>query len=874
MPATAWAAAGNPHLFDRAAAHHRARRELADRARTLADLLGTTVVPHLPPGSPPRGAVLALRRRLHSGAAPDTADRRLLTETPEVPPLVRQRCQDLYEADRALSEEYEALGTATEQEWERVGELCWDLARTHPVMRVFLDSTAPELTATAERRLARGERWSSPRLRKNCTFLWRALARAAMKTTPRDWVGQIAPVPITPAHSPHPLLLAPGSRLTAMAAEVSHNVHTLRTRLGALDLTTADATTVIAPAPLHFTPLDDAGDSTAGGHLCCAVLDPARPGTLRRIDVVRTQALDAVLARLTAGPRPLGEIVTDLLGGLTGDRAEPAGRALRGFLAHLHRLGVLETCAPPRRVHSGWTAPGTALPHPTPWPGGAAAVPADWFLDSYRRAETPGRRPLTVSAEATDVIHAGLRTAARLAALRKADLPDPADLPAPLPGLDAEPRPLLAFLAPLTFRTDETDAEAAPDTPHPAPPQLRQTLYDGWPPARTPGSGYAHLLDLLGGHLDDESFDIDDTLLDALGAPKAQESMPPWPLDCLVRPLAPADAGPGPVPLAVLESASPAGVLDARFADTLDTLTGGYGNTSRLRAFLAAVERAADVDFVEVLVPPLDERAANAVRRPRLTSWWTGDPDPAPYHGTTGLTGARHLPLDRITLRREGARVIAEADGRRIVPVHHATRSPVPPYDQLLRVLLTARHPGTAEILRLDGLADAFPEARRVPRLTVGGGRLVVSPRTHRVPDPDLWHPDDSDRDKLLHLAALRARTALPRHGFARPRTPPLPAHDPNPSPTPGPPSPPPPQQTPVDLAALPTLRTIDRLRAQHGRNGFLIEEALPAPGHHLLRDEAHADGDAPSSSAAQLLLRSPHALDALVDAAAAALRG
>ncbi|MET8828999.1 lantibiotic dehydratase [Streptomyces sp. NPDC004610] len=945
LPAAVWAAAGNPALSARAAAHHRARHDLADRARALADDLGTTVVPRLPAGTAPRGAVLALRRRLHSGAAPGPADDRLLTGVAEVPPALRHRARELYEADRALAEEYEALGAATAKEWERVGALCWDAVRTRPVLRVFLDSTAPELTGTAERRLARGEHWSSPRLRKTCTFLWRALARAAAKTTPRDWVGQLAAVPVVPslpgaldavgpppslpgaldAVGPPPSLpgaldavgppppfipgaldavgppppfipaardatgplpplplIPPGARLTDLAAEVSHNVHTLRTRLGALDLTTADPATPIVVTALHFTtptatptanPSGTSGATLTPGttptgtpgaippgtpgptptHLTCGVLDPDRPGTLRRVQLVRTRPLDAVVARLAAGPRALGEIEAELLGGVTGDRAEAAGRALRDFLAHLHRLGVLESCAAPRRVHSGWTAPGAALPHPTPWPGGSAAVPGDWFLDSYRRAETPGRRPLTVPAEAADAVHAALRTVARIDALRRADGAEPpGDRPAPLPGLTTGPRPLSSFL---TALDEPGPGEARPT----ATTTVVASLYSGWPPARTPDSGYAQLLAHLARHLDAESVDLDDDLLDRMGAPKAQESLPPWPLDCLVRPLA---AGGGS--LAVLESASPAGVLDARFADTLDALTpGGYDNTARYRAFLAAVERAARVRFVEVLVPPLAERAANAVRRPRLTSLWTGDPDPAPYHGTLAPDGARHLPLDRITLRREGDRVVAEADGVRIVPLHHATRTPMPPYDQLLRVLLTARHPGTAGILRLDGLAAAFPAADRVPRLTVGGGRVVVAPATHRVPDALLWDPEADDRDKLIHLAALRARTGIPRHGFVRP------------SPAP---DRPPASQTPMDFDALPALRTLDRLRAQHDRGGLLIEEALPAPGGHPLADPAHPGDDGRAAgSAAQLLLRSPYlpdAVDALVDAASAALRG
>lgn len=116
--------------------------------------------------------------------------------------------------------------------------------------------------------------------------------------------------------------------------------------------------------------------------------------------------------------------------------------------------------------------------------------------------------------------------------------------------------------------------------------------------------------------------DLDDELLDTLGAPPARTALPPWPLDCLLRPL------PGPGPVAVLETASPAGVLDARFAGALHTLYGGYDNLQRYQAFLTAVERLSGARFVELLVPPLAGRAANAVRRPVITGWWTGIPTP------------------------------------------------------------------------------------------------------------------------------------------------------------------------------------------------------------------------------------------------------
>ncbi|MEU6594466.1 lantibiotic dehydratase [Streptomyces sp. NPDC046881] len=819
LPAQVWAAGGAADLFDTAARLADTTEDLAVRARALADRLGGTVVPDPSLTPADRGAVLALRRHLHSGAAPRPAHCLLLERCPAVPPELAAQARALRSEAEAAETAAGALRQAVAAEQQRLAEHAWQAARSTPVLRAFVDSAAPGLADDIERRLARGESWSSRRLRKRAAYLWRVMGRAAAKTTPRGLAGQIAAVPVSGAPGGRPWLLAPGTRIGALATVTVENVHLVRARTTPADLHTAAAGTLLAPAPLLFTepPATAAGDGP--GHLRCYVVDPRAPGRLRQIVLRRTPVLEGVLALLADGPRPLGE-----LGRLLPALTAPPGRppltpdVLRGFLQHLCTLGVLQTCRPPRQHHSGWmpaeTLVGTGaaaalrtLPQP-PADGGSAA----WFLDCYRR---PGAGA-AVPAAAVARVERGLRIAARLAALRAAD--HPAD---PLQLLPAAIRPterprLLGEL--LT-------EQLAADTP------LAERRHPGWHPARDRTGGYARLL----AHLDAAArsgaacVDVDDALLDTLGAPPGEQALPPWPLDCLLRPLSPT-AGPGPV--AVLETASAAGVLDARFADHLTALNDGYRHSDAYRAFLTAVEERTGVRFVEVLVPPLTERSANAVRRPVTTRWWTGDPDPTPYYGPPPR--ARYLPLDRISLRTGGGRVIAEADGRRIIPVHHATRSPAPPYDTLVRLLLTAGHPAASCLIRLDAPEAALPHLARLPRLTAGGD-LVLAPATWRIDRRRLWRLEDDPLAKVRTLALLRRDADLPRHVFART--------------APGA------KPVPVDLASLTAVHLIERLCARQASTTVLVEEMLPAPDQLLLRDALHGG----AAVAAQLLLRLPH---------------
>ncbi|WP_405987309.1 lantibiotic dehydratase [Streptomyces sp. NBC_00872] len=891
MPWQAWAQAGNPALFARAAQLEEEAGEKAELARELAQELGRDVVPDERLTGGQRRAVLEMRRRLHGGRVPADVESVISQAVAPVAPSLAQRLRAWTSGAASLTCGDEEFAREVEAERERVGRLLLRVCTADAVLADFVTGTWPRLLVDAEQKAAGGEPWSGKRMRKTTGYLWRALARASAKTTPRGWVGQLAAIPVigqthTTDHADCadrpdcaeradcadravPRLLPwPPVRLEEAAAWQTQNVHTLWRALRDTDLTAAGGCTVIALTPLHQL------ISAPEGEAVCYVVESGPAGArLRRITLRRTGILDAALGLLADGPLTLDEIEGELAAVLP--RRLDAD-VLRGFLAHLLRVGLLQVCAGPaglRESWQGWTrlpdglggfaanvvaslangrVPGQAHGESEPGASPDASVPVpvpvlltrtstgtgteegmgEGFVDSYRRlrAEVP--------AGGMDRVAGGLRLARRLTSLRSLD--GGGDEPvwqrvAEAALIDREPRSVLDILL---ARSSTSPSDRAPAGP---------ARYTGWHPPRIPDSGYAVLHAHLASRLGQDHIDIDEALLDRVGAPAVAPLVDSWPSDLLLRPLPP------PGPLAVLESSSPAGLLDARFVGALRDLHGGYPNADAYRAFLTTLEHLSGARFVEVLLPPLAEQAANAVRRPRLTRWSTGDAGIALYFSGSPdpqrAGEARHLPLEEITLRRHGDDLIAEAAGRRVYPIHHSTRTAHPPYDRLLRLLMTAGHPATRHLVQLDGLAAAFPDAPRVPRLTLGG-HLVISPAGWRVPRAALWQATDPEPVKVRRLAALRHRTGMPRFVFLRSR----PAGKP----------------IPTDLTALPALQAIERL-CHHDGDDLWAEEALPGPDHLPLRDPRHA-ASAPgprgparreqavveAAVAAQLLLRMP----------------
>lgn len=470
----------------------------------------------------------------------------------------------------------------------------------------------------------------------------------------------------------------------------------------------------------------------------------------------------------------------------------------RDFLRHLVRLGVVQVSAPPAAKLDGWSD----RPRRDDRPG---------FVDVYRQGV--GHVALADVARLGDLVAQARRLAAVLSTGRSGRHPV-------LGLVDSRPRPITQIVA--EFLVNEC-------------PRRKARRARAWPTAQ-PGTAYARLCDWLGGQPGDE-IDISADVLDAVGAPAA--TPPAWPVDCLVRPMADGRA--------VLEAVVPAGVVDARFAEALGRLHGRVPQVEAYRAFLAHAAARCGAEPVEVLVPPLGVRGANTVRRPRYTDTWTGDADPSAY---LAEPMTRYLPLRSITIRESDGRVIAEdPSGRRLWPVHHATRAAPHPWDVVL-ALLTAANP-VAELAAPFTTGDpgrAFPGRTRTPRIVIGGG-LVLAGRTALVPRDRLPAPGAPLATRVRELARLRAWAGAPRWNFVRVaggRRP-----------------------LPIDLDSLGALRVIDRLLAHAEVPELALEEMLPDPDHLVVRD------DHDHRFAAQLLVRLPHQADpvALAERAAGALR-
>ncbi|MGW0198233.1 lantibiotic dehydratase [Nonomuraea sp. NPDC003201] len=691
LPIRLWLAASSPDLFACVRALNHVHDDYLREASDLAGRLGDEVVPRPELPAAARRAVLAVRRRLHQGQALTGDQARRLREIVAAPGLTAH-------LDRVASLSAELLrleeqaGAQVEKEHDRLLAAPWHLLGSVPGGRACLTS---DVLADIERRLAQGEPWTSKKLRRRSDYLWRMIARGAVKTTPRTWLGQVSLVPVARESSG---LSVNGQ----VAVDWTENVHARR-----LELARSAADRLRRDQRLSMTPLH----RVEGDRLAVWTVDPASATPdLLVYRLRRSPALDRIVESLRSGVRPVSAL-------------EPGSPP--GLVGKLVRLGVLEVSAPLRQRRGRWEKTS----------GSTASDAGAGFVDVYRRADGAFTADLAALQRAFEQYR-------RLGLLIGEDEPRPESRLRERIG--PRPRPVMdVFAEELAARTEEGEL-----TRHALP-------QNAWPPAHRPGSGYARLLDLMAASPDTAPvIDVTPAMLDAVGAPDAPIT---WPVDCVVRPL----PGGG----WVLDNAGPAAVLDARFVETLRRLHGTVPAADAYRAFLAELDRISGVPSVELLIPPLVPQAANAIRRPRYTSLWTGDPDPGHY-GTTWRTGAaRYLPLGELTAHREADRVVISHAGEPVRICTHATRSPLTPWSVLTRILCADSQQHAPRYRRLRCSLTAFPGRSFVPRITVAGS-LVVSAAQWRIAADRLNLAGGGDLAGLRTLSRLRDRLGLPRWVF------------------------------------------------------------------------------------------------------------
>jgi hypothetical protein len=548
--------------------------------------------------------------------------------------------------------------------------------------------------------------------------------------------------------------------------------------------------------------------------------------------------LNAIWTALRAGPMTIDELEAAVLPAST----EPEQlEVLRKFIGHLASLGVVQVSVPLRTRLKSWQSAGAAqvregngdtsparsvrnalestLAELEPSPRDGEGV--DGYLDVYRHATAT--LPFAACVRLQRLVNQALRVLAVIAA----DASSAAV--AVLAEVDDRPRPVLELLR-ARLQPGVTSYES-------------QRRPRGWPRAIAAGSAYARLLGWMAAGTDGAPLlDLSPAVLDQLEVPEVAID---WPLDCLLR-----IPYPGAGFDAVLDEVFCAGAIDARFITALRSLHGRVPHADSYREFLDRLQQETGGTFVEILVPPLSEGAANAVRRPVYTGAWTGDADIQTYCDDDDSM-PQYIPLDSITLRRTRHRLLAEANGQPIWPVYHATRSPLPPWDLLAEILLAAApRPFHWSPHRLYNSLDAFPGHSSMPRIIVGGG-IVISCGQWRISRDELWDAGCSTVAKARAMERLRRHRRLPRWIFVngRPSTKPV----------------------PCDLESLRAIPTLERA-AQTVHSSIIVTEMLPTPDQLSTSDHSHRPEDRVVS---ELMLRLPcdESPSALADRLAPALK-
>lgn len=556
--------------------------------------------------------------------------------------------------------------------------------------------------------------WSSKQGYRNAAYLYSIITRATLRTVPRDWHTQVAFVPVGEAGEPP-------SRTGRIACLWTENVHALRSRL-AVDMAAVDGLDVrLSLAPIRW--------NTAERIVFC-VTDFDKPAEVREVDLKRSAFLDTIIGCIGEVGASAGKVIDHVAG---ADRQQR--EVTRGFLGHLANLGVIVCSRSPTTRMVSWTQPAAAaseLP---------VSLRADGYLDVY--SDWTG----CISCEIARTIQSGFAVIAQLSNFVDATARAATTSPSGPQGVE---RSLIDLVREYLLNPVSE-------------PAIKSVAPVGeWPAQTHLQTNYANFTKRLRDQFNTERIVITSCDLDEACAPQWHLR---WPVDVMVRLSRPETGFIG-----VFDEAFAAGSMDARFIWGARKLELAVPHCDFYRKFLVALEQLGKEDFrfVELLVPPLAFGAANAVRRPALVRSWTGDPDWQFYF--TEEAGPPHfIPLGKLRIRdtKRGRRVFAGE--QMLLPMYHATRLPIPPWNVLTDLLLNAV-PSQIRWAprRLHRLLDAFPDAAHAPRLEVESG-LVVSAEQWRLPPEIPWRVEDDVLAKVIALRRMQRRLGLPRLLFISP---------------------------------------------------------------------------------------------------------
>lgn len=827
LPVRLWLAAANPELTDRVRRLEESAAIGRERAAALAGRIGEQVVPRDALGRPDRALALRVRRLLHNGRYPAPTEMAALARAARrvgAPDELVRGLWDLADYGAQLTDTERAVEAALAAELARLPHTVWELTGdATTIAGRALRHGNPQIHRDIAGRVAGGEPWTTKRMRRRSDYLWSMVARGTTKPVPRGWLGHVAIVPVAEVAAAGPI--AAGTPGLALSCDVSacatENVHHLRARLGSDPSLWTDPSTVVALAPLRradserlhvwtYTRPDAQSDDSERADAERRTADGAPgPALFREVTVRRTPAIDALLAAVGGRTVPIGEAVRCLMPiAGTSDVAV-------AFIRHLAHSGLLVVSGAPEVRLSGGDAASAGPPDSpdsydaveatkTTMDRDAGRDAAQWFLDARRDVRTP------IGADWYQRVGELVAQAGRIAALIRADARPDTTVAA---SADEPPRPLLDVVLARLAR--------------PVDPVAHQPHVHGWSRPRAARSAYAALFDRLRAAPAARPVDITPVLLDELGAPAARWD---WPVDVLVRPMWP--VGEPAETLGVLGHGTPAGMLDARFADVLSGPDGEPPWVDAYRDLLRHIEEQTGGLFVELLLPPVSPIAANAIRRPVYTNAWTGDPDPWLYHGAPP-PDRRYIPLAEITVRRTGGGVVAEAGGQPVWPMYHATRTPRPPWDTLYQALMAASPQPPNWPACLTAPSALLTGRRATPRITLGGA-LVLTPAAWRVERGELWDFAAPVLAKVRALQRMADRLDLPRWLFVD-----------------GAPD----GKLACDLASVRAVDVIERVVDAAPDGAVVLEEMLPSPDHFPVVDDRTP---VPDRYAAELLVRLP----------------